>query len=183
MKNGETGSGNDIIKEKKEELVMEKNRPSALQEILSFPVIAAVIGAVMVFAGTYLELFHVSALGYRLSIRLSDLNISSLLTNIRIICVLSAVTVLIPKIPNVVYSAFSILYFALFLPKVVSAFRTYSQVNNVLSALGIQSIVDVSAFLKRGPGYYLLFIGTVIMALCCIYFILKLVIRNPEFED
>ena len=160
---------------------MEENNET-LSKILNVPVLLAALGSILFFIGTFLVLFKIEVLNFNYMIYLKDLKIDTMLMTVRIISILMALIVLIPQIPNIAYSAFSIVFFAVFLPKTIKAYRAYTEAQNYLNLFGLNSFFDISSYVKRGAGYYLLFIGMTLVLIFGIYFAVKFFVKSPEEE-
>ena len=159
-----------------------EEKDETLSKIFNVPVLAAALGSILFFIGTFLVLFRIEVLNFSYMIYLKDLRIDSMLMAVRIISILMAIIVLTPQIPNIAYSAFGIVFFAVFLPRTVKAYRAYTEAQNYLNLFGLSSYLDISSFVKRGAGYYLLFIGMTLVLIFGIYFAVKFFVKSPEEE-
>lgn len=150
---------------------MEEN--SSWSKFINIPTILAAAGALMVFGGSFLKMVEFSAFNYTFPVYLKDLRIDDLVMMLRIVTVIAAVLLFIPKVPPISYAACTLLLMVLFVPKAYSAYNIYIQAQNILDAFGVSNFIDLGSFMHLQIGYRLLFIGFLIMAGCSIYFIVK----------
>ena len=144
------------------------------RDFFTIPVLLAIAGCVLIFAGTFLKLGAVSGFGYRLEFGLEDLGLQRQIMAARIISLIGIAVLCIPKMPRSVFSACGIAFYVLFAPKAITAFRHYISANNLLQATGLSQYINLSDYLSFSPGFYLLIAGGLIILGCSVYFIARL---------
>ena len=154
---------------------------SSWSNIITIPAIFAALGALMVFAGSFFKLVEFSAFSFSFPVYLKDLDIDNLVIMLRIVTLIEAAIVFIPKIPGIGYSACTVLLVALFVPKAYKAYNVYMQADDILNALGLSDYIDIGAFLKMRAGYHLMFVGFLLMIGMSIYFAVKFF--HPDAAD
>ena len=154
---------------------------SSWSNIITIPAIFAAIGALMVFAGSFFKLVEFTVFSFSYPVYLKDLNIDNLVMMLRIVTLISAAIVFIPKIPGICYSACTVLLVALFVPKAYKAYNIYMQADDIMEALGISDFFDLGAFMKMQIGYHLMFVGFLLMIGMSIYFVVKYF--HPDAAD
>ena len=149
------------------------NKREDWKDLFSVPAIAAIIGAGILFAGTFMEIGRFSLFGLNYPFNLHDLSLDRQVMITRILCLLAIAVIVIPKIPKVGYSACGVIFFALFVPKALRALNEYKKAKDLLQASGLDSIFKPEDYFKLSSGYYMLIIGALVMLGMAVYYLIR----------
>jgi hypothetical protein len=146
--------------------------------VFSLPVLIAIAGSAILFAGTFLDIGRISAFGWSTTFNLHDLSLDQQVMIVRIISLISVALLVIPKMPKVLYSVCGAAFFVLFVPKAIKALDQYRQVNNIMQASGLSQFVDVKDYFRFEAGYYLLVAGALILLGASVYYLVRFFINR-----
>ena len=158
------------------------NKQESWKDIFSVPAIVAIIGAVILLAGTFMEVGRFSLFGLNYPFDLHDLSLDRQVMITRILCLLAIAVIVIPKIPKVGYSVCGAVFFALFVPKAMRALNEYKKAKNLLQASGLDSFFKPEDYFKLSAGYYMLIIGTLIMIGMTAYYLIRFFVPNDNSQ-
>ena len=153
------------------------------RDYITPPVLIALAGCALFFFGTFFEIGRISAFGYSVSFRLNQLGIAREVTISRVLSLVGAGVLFVPKVSRLLYAACSIGQFALFAPKVFSALRHISSAENILHALGLQNYIHIEDYLTYSAGYYCLIAGGLIIFGCTVYFLVSMFVPPKETDE
>ena len=144
------------------------------RDYISIPMIIALAGCGLFFAGTFFEIGVITVFGHSLSFRLSDLGISNEIMISRALSLAGAAVLFLPKRWKALYSLCGLGQFVLFAPKAFYVLRHISSASKLLQALGVSNYIRIEDYLKYSFGYYSLIAGTLIVLGCSVYLAVSL---------
>ncbi len=159
------------------------NNQESWKDLFSVSSIAAIIGAIILFAGTFMEVGRFTVFGLNYPFGLHDLSLDQPVMITRILCLLAIAVIVIPKMPKIGYSACGVIFFVLFVPKAVKALNEYKKAKDLIQASGLGNYFDPEDYFKFSGGYYMLIIGALVMLGCALYYLIRFFAPKDDTQN